>query len=323
MKYCFDAAYDSTRNRLYVVDMALGIHVFQVTDGNLNLMTTLRDETPLENLYRNIKICGDRAFIASGKKGLVVLDISKKTPPTTWEWKEPKEETPGYGVFINDHYAYLAVGKKEASGEEFKKPGLYIFDIYDPDSPKLIGYCATKNAWDVWVRKEHAYVADLEGGLCVVNVSSPSNPKEVTRLTWEGEEEHSCAEIVRGEDHCVYVAAGWAAELVVVDIKDPGEPKIVGQFKSGIGCGEGLSVRDKIVYLAHGSKQDKEENGLYVIDAHHPDDLCVLGKCPVDDWVEGVCSAGNYVFITSTETGVQSIDVSDPKNPRLIDRYPK
>jgi len=35
--------------------------------------------------------------------------------------------------------------------------------------------------------------------------------------------------------------------------------------------------------------------------------------------VEGVCVAGNRVFVTNRWSGIRSIDVSDPDNPRLVD----
>ena len=69
MGYCFDVAVDERRNKLYVVAGDLGIHVFRVQDGELHFITSLRDEGE-EGYYRNLKIAGDRLFLADFRRGL-------------------------------------------------------------------------------------------------------------------------------------------------------------------------------------------------------------------------------------------------------------
>ena len=312
MEYCFDAAFDTARDRLYVVAGYAGMHVFDVSDGKLNFVTTIYDE----GYYRNIKVSGDRAYIADAYRGLLVFDISKEIPVLTWKWKDVKTDSRGMGIYIESNLAYLAVDKGEKKSE---KPGLYIFNISKQDSPKLLGYCEAKHAWDVWVSGRYAYVASLKKGLMVIDVSSASSPKKVARATWSL---FPCAEIVRGEGKFIYIAAGWRKGLVVVDIGNPLKPKVIGKFKSSIfGCGEGLCVKDRIVYLANGNKKNSEENGLYIIDVQNPSSPIVLGKCTFSDWVEGVCSAGNYVFVTNTGSGVRSIDVRNPEKPCMVDHF--
>ena len=82
MEYCFDAAFDTARDRLYVVAGYAGMHVFDVSDGKLNFVTTIYDE----GYYRNIKVSGDRAYISDANRGLLVFDISKEIPVLTWKW---------------------------------------------------------------------------------------------------------------------------------------------------------------------------------------------------------------------------------------------
>jgi len=129
------------------------------------------------------------------------------------------------------------------------------------------------------------------------------------------------AEIVRGEGRIACVAAGKHG-LVVVDVSNPEAPTVAGRYKSGEeGYGEGLSVRDGLVYLANGNNDHPNENGLIVVDVRHPRDLKVRGKCLFPAWVEGVCLAGHWAFVTNTRAGVRSIDVSDPNHPSLTDSF--
>ncbi len=297
--YCFDAAFHNKTDRLFVAAAVMGTHVFEVTDGKLNFATTVYDG----GYHRNLKISGDRVYVADGKRGLLVIDIAKKAPAITWK----QENVSGMGIYIHDNHAYLAAGTE----------GLHIFDISKPDSPKLIGKCKTNaDAWDVWVSGEYAYVADLQKGVTVIDVSRPSKPQKLSWVTWN--EKKPMAEIVRGEGNVVYVAAGRNG-LVVIDVSNPQDPKVVSQYKKR--WGEGLCVRNGLVYLSKGKSDNKDENGLFIIDARNPNSLKVKGKCTFSGWVEGVCLAGNHIFITNTLSGIRSIDVSDPNNPRLVDSF--
>jgi len=302
MGYCFDAAFHEKTNRLFVASGVMGTHVFEVMDGKLNFVTTVYDG----GYHRNLKISGDRVYVADGKIGLLVIDITKKAPVITWK----QENVSGMGIYIHDNHAYLAAGTE----------GLHIFDISKPDSPKLVAKCKTNaDAWDVWVSGKYAYVADLQKGITVIDVSRPSKPQKLSWVTWD--EKKPMAEIVRGEGKLAYVGAGKHG-LVVIDISNPLNPKVVSQYKSGPGgFGEGLCVRNGLVYLSNGNNENKDENGLIIIDARNPNSLKVKGKCNFSGWVEGVCLAGNHVFVTNTQLGIRSIDVSDPNKPRLVDSF--
>ena len=262
MGYCFDAAFHEKTNRLYVTAGAVGTHVFEVTKGQFNYITTVYEG----GYHRNLKISGDRAYVADAKRGLVVFDITERVPVCTW--MQTEQNVSGMGIDLYNNRAYLAAGAE----------GLYIFDISNPDSPKRISTCKTNaDAWDVWIGGNYAYVADLNKGLTVVDISRPSQPHKVSLATWDKIE--PMAEIVRGEGKMVYVAAGKHG-LIVLDVGNPLEPGVVGKYKSGQGgFGEGLCIRNGLVYLSNGSNESKDENGLIIIDAKNPKSLKVKSKC--------------------------------------------
>jgi len=300
--YCFDAAFHEKTNRLYVTAGAAGTHVLDVNEGKFQFITTIQDG----GYHRNLKISGDRAFVADAKRGLVVYDITEKIPIRTWQQQE--QNMSGMGIYIHDNHAYLAGGNE----------GLYIFDVSNPDTPRRVSTCKTNaDAWDVWISDKYAYVADLQKGVTVLDVSQPSRPQKVALVTWN--EIEPMAEIIRGEGETVYVAAGKHG-LVILDISNPLEPKVISKYKSGPGgFGEGLCVKNSLVYLSNGNEESKDENGLIIIDAKNPHSLEVKGRCTFGGWVEGVCLAGNHAFVTNTYSGVRSIDISDPNNPKLVD----
>jgi hypothetical protein len=162
-------------------------------------------------------------------------------------------------------------------------------------------------------------VADLQKGLTVVDISKPSQPRIVSLVTWDPNE--PMAEIVRGEGQAAYIAAGKHG-LVILDVSNPLDPKVLSKYKSGLaGFGEGLCVRDGLVYLSNGNDENRDENGLIIIGTQNPCNLKVKSTCTFLGWVEGVCLAGHHAFVTNTYAGVRSIDVSDPNNPRLADSF--
>ena len=305
MGYCFDVALDERGNKLCVAAGDAGMFVFHVQDGELHFITNVRGE----GYYRNLKIAGDRLFLADCDRGLVVYDISGDVPVKTWaQGKQGKGM--GMGIHVEGRRAYLAWGKE----------GLAIFDITDPDSPKLIGHCASlDDAWDVWVKGGYAYVAELDEGIVAIDVSDPAKPKRIGVTTWD--QKKPTPEIVRGEGNALFVAAGPHG-LVALDLSDPGHPHLASIFHPSEGSfGEGLCVRDGLVYLANGHGGSRQENGLIVVDARKLDSLKELGRCCFLGWVEGVCLSGAHAFVANTFSGVRSVNIAEPAKPLLKDSF--
>ncbi len=314
MGYCFDVATDQPGSRLFLAAGYRGLHILDVTQGQLKYVSTYYDD----GYYRNLKVWNDRAYVADSKRGLVVLDISGETPVTTWVQSSGK----AYGIHIEDDKVYVAAHVE----------GLNIFDISNPDSPVLLSTLQTSGyAWDVWAHDGFAYVADVDKGVSVVDVSSPTEPRRVGFVTWA--ERYPAAEIVRGEGNVIYVAADGHG-LIIIDASDSAHPVVASIYQPiHISDAEGLAVRDGIVYLAVGSNIKLEirgetiwevftiENGLHIVDTTNPYSPSLISKVSFLDWVEGVHVAGDLAYVANTGTGVRSVDIGDLRKPLLIDTF--
>jgi len=313
IEYCFDVATDAVGSRLFVAAGRAGLHIFDLEEGHLHYVSTYYDG----GYYRNLKVWGERAYVADSDRGLVVLDISAERPVTTWI--QPDGEAAG--IDVKGSRAYVA-----AFGS-----GLQIFDLSNPDSPALMGTMRTAGyAWDVWVSDGLAYVADFNSGLSVIDLSSPSEPRPVRLVTWA--KRYQTAEIVRGEGNVVYVAASGLG-LIIIDVSDPAHPVVASRYRPPrIGAAEGLAVREGIVYLAMRSRVKlgrgenaveipTVENGLHVLDTRDPDSPVLLGKINFAGMVEGVHVANDSVYVANGFLGVRSIDVEKPEEPVLIDTF--
>jgi hypothetical protein len=313
IEYCFDVATDTTGSRLFVAAGKAGLHIFDIQNGLLQYVMTYYDD----GYYRNLKIKQNYAYIADSERGLVVVDISGKTPLITWV----QAATGAGGVDVKGDKAYVAVYEN----------GLQIFDLSEPYYPVFLGSVLTSgHAWDVWVSNDAAYVADFNSGLSIIDVSVPTKPQQIGLVTWA--EHYQTAEIVRGEGDVVYVAASGSG-LVIIDVSDPVHPVVVSRYRpTRIGYVEGLAVRDNVVYLTMrsriklGSGENSLqiptiENGLHIIDTANPSSPKYLGKVSFPGMVEGVHLADDIAYVANAFLGVRSIKVVDPENPVKVDVF--
>ncbi|MFQ6043601.1 MAG: carboxypeptidase regulatory-like domain-containing protein, partial [Candidatus Poribacteria bacterium] len=99
----------------------------------------------------------------------------------------------------------------------------------------------TPYAEGVYVQDSLAYVADHDSGLRIIDVSSPSSPKEV------GFYDTPYAEGVYVQDSLAYVA-DWESGLRIIDVSSPSSPKEVGFYDTPYA--EGVYVQDSLAYVA-------------------------------------------------------------------------
>jgi hypothetical protein len=303
MGYCFDVAFDQENNRIYIAAGQAGLHVLDVVDGgHLKYVSTHFDG----GYYRNLKLHAGQAYIAgTDNVGLLILDITGDIPVTKWS-----RNGCGAGLHIEGDTLYLV---------DFDS-GLYIFDISNPDAPQqLAQYEALEQPWDIWVHQGVAYVADVNKGLVILDVTTPMESHQIGFITWDVEE--PMAEVIRGEGNFVFIAAGKHG-LIIIDASDSTKPVLAAQYDPGPDSfGEGLFIKDHVVFLAIGDEENRQENGLHILDVSDPYSPNVISKLPFEDWVEGVYVTGDFAFVTNTYSGVRSIDIRDLRNPLLVDHF--
>jgi hypothetical protein len=114
---------------------------------------------------------------------------------------------------------------------------------------------------------------------------------------------------IRVEDGFAYVAAG-AAGLVIVDVRDPASPLIVGSLDTS-GTANAIAVEDGMVFVADG-------NGLHVVDARNPSSPLLVGSTALPGEVVQVAYEGGYAYLACGLAGMITVDVTDPVSPRVL-----
>ena len=192
--------------------------------------------------------------------------------------------------------------------------GLAVFDVSDPARPEQIGFYETAGAGVhrmAWWEGPIAYLSASDEGyegrfLHVVDLSDPSNPKQVGRWWLPGQHRGggeapdwvSATEPGSGDEgrqvmlhhglpygdrlYCGY----WDGGLVVLDIEDPANPRLVSRLQFG-------------------------EDSRNTHTAFRPPgrDILVVTDEQITRWI-------------GVQRHVRIVDVSDERNPRVIARLP-
>lgn len=254
--------------------------------------------------YRGqIVIVGTRAFVGT-YSGLQIIDIADPMNPRP-SGRVSGVLTSGSLRCVGD---YLYVATEWDCGME-------VVDLSNPDHPRRVGHWEnriTSSNRGLDAAGTHVYVADESFGLQIVDVSNPTHPLKV------GDYEQLLTYDVRVENGLAYVAAqepvenGWKDVLLVLDVADPGMPKVLGQCPVTNAAYVRLEVRGGYAYIVG--------QGLEVVDVQAPASPKSVRFIEMDGYVADVALAGTNCWL-ATESGVVRVDVSYPEEATVLDRF--
>ena len=205
-----------------------------------------------------------------------------------------------FGVAAQGNYVYMGEGRS-----------LVIVDISSPASPSKVGQVTLPGlVMDIALFGNYAYVADLEGGVQIVDISNPAQPLirgyySTPNVAWtEG------IAILGGR---AYVADAFAG-LQIFDLGNPVVPSLL----SSTNCGTGQAVRVRassngiLAYVSTGGT-------LCIIDVSAPLSPALVGQTVMGNagGVYAISVVGNYVFGVAIWDGgvLHMVDVSNPNAP--------
>ena len=182
-------------------------------------------------------------------------------------------------------------------------------DISDPSSPRLLAAYDTPG-WEmaVAVMDDHAYIADGDGGMRVLNVSNPAAPFEVDVF-----ETIEPAMDVAASDGYLYIADYLAGSLVL-DVSTPSSPRQTGAMGTA-GRARRLVVSDGFVYVAG------EKAGVSIVDVSQVGAPSWQGSIEVDGDIWGIHVQQGILYLADRKNGVCIVDARDKTNPVLVGYY--
>lgn len=301
----------------FVAAGAAGLQIVDLSRPS-NLLPKEASSLPSGGSAWDVAVSGTYAYVTVGEAGLFILNISRPAEPILIG----AIETDGVAVevAVSANYAYVADGYA----------GLQVVDVGDPTRPRRVGTLGIEGpAYHVAVADEHVLVAG-EYGVHVIEVRDPANPRSVAKY----ETQNPVANLAVSGSY-VFVADRGGRDLVhggrvaggleVIDLVEPANPRRIARFPTK-GPATTLSLSGGILIVGdHGlwSGYGYEGAGLTVVDVSTPASPQLLGGYPLDDTNRGfpgsVVLSGHHAYLNSVD-GLHVIDISDPTNPRRINR---
>ncbi|MCL0082383.1 SpoIID/LytB domain-containing protein [Dehalococcoidia bacterium] len=177
------------------------------------------------------------------------------------------------------------------------------------DLPRIIGSVDTPgSAIDVFISGNHAFVADREDGLRIIDVSNPRSPIIIGSIDtpdW-------AVDVSISGNHAF--VADRKDGLRIIDISNPRSPFIIGSVDTP-GHATDVFISGNHAFVAF---LTEHRGGLQIIDVSNPRSPIIIGSIDTPDWAVDVSISGNHAFVASGWNGLQIIDISNPRSPFII-----
>ncbi|MBI3553689.1 MAG: right-handed parallel beta-helix repeat-containing protein [Elusimicrobia bacterium] len=185
--------------------------------------------------------------------------------------------------------------------------GLTVVDATNPQIPTIAGSVSLGGtaAVDLAVRGTLVYVANGTN-VNVVDVSTPSSPHSVATLSTGGSVQ---AVALSADLSKLYI--GDNLGLKVASLANPSSPSIIGSV-AFTGTMKAIAVggiESSLAFVSRGTQ-------VSIVDVTIPATPVLKGSVSLT--AEGITAIGNFAFVASQSAGVQSIDATDPMNPRVV-----
>jgi parallel beta-helix repeat protein len=285
---------------LYVADQWGGVRLMNIANPAQPRET---GAVPVQSWAFAAAVSGSRLYVAAGSAGLQVYDladpehprmISAYDVPWNLSWK----------IAVADDRAFLGV----------RTQGVTILDVSAPSSLRRIGAISPlSNALAIAASGTLAFVGTQSQGMRIVDIADPQKPRERGRgmsdlLTWA----------VVADDRRAYTCEGSVPNHYLrVDTTNPDQPVMMASPRVAQGTCRDLTLRGSSLYMP-------DEFGLEIWDVSNAASPNLSGKLDfqgggVDQTagVEAVDVVASTAFV-DRERGVSAVDVSDPRNPRLL-----
>lgn len=241
---------------------------------------------------------GDYAYIGDGSGAdnpETLMHVVNTTNPMSPQATGYYTTTPGnvsdvYDIAISGTYAYVGTGDR-----------VDIVDISNPAAPSRTGvYTATYFVRDVAVAGNYLYVGLWETFMCIVDISDPANPVEISKYRVDNAFGFG-TEISNIEVSGDYAYIAHSDGLHIADISDPYNPFEVENYRVS-DEGAAVAVDGSTIYLS------SRRGGLYILEFTPPSDISGLVIDTAGNPLEEVLiSAGASYTATTDATGAYTI----------------
>lgn len=219
----------------------------------------------------------------------------------------------GVKVQTVGNYAYVV----RASGSS----SFVVVDISNPVTPVPVSMLTIIGApQNLHVVGDYAYVvSDSDTSeLQIINISNPSTPYLVRSFDLAGNNDANTIQVIGTTAYIGRTKGANVDEFVTVNVSNPAAPTVIGSTKA-VDTVNDLVVIGSYAYLAT-SSNPKEIEVMSVINPAAPTSVGFLNLSGNTD-ATTVTGYGTTIFV-GQGSNLQSIDISTPASPQLLDFFP-
>ncbi|MBI2344747.1 hypothetical protein HYV10_01590 [Candidatus Dependentiae bacterium] len=211
-----------------------------------------------------------------------------------------------YDIELQSKLAFVCIGK-----------GLLILDVTNPSAPKKISEINISGiAISLAPENNFVYITTFSGMLWVVDITNPQIPFLRGSIS-AGGMIASCVEV---KDQIVFVGNPEYPSLVLIDATNP--DTLTRTFIDINGWGLAAYIKDTLLFL--GVKDANGKRYLKIFDVADPKNLSFLSQVEINaSLINGLTFSeeNRTVYILSHDKGIYSINISDIKYPKVLDKY--
>ena len=252
----------------------------------------------LSNGSKNLVVSGDYAYVIDSTQGMHVLNIKNPAQPQFLvRWAIPGVKYNLENMVASGSTLYLRYAED-----------IFVVDVQNPAQPKLVepGMSMPGFSTGLAIEGRYAYV-NSKDDFVVVDVSAANVPAIAGACRIGNGDWTTQAEGIAVRDHYAFVAANG---LVVLDISNPAEPRVVGAARNG--NTRKLAFDGSYVYAAN---QGGELQIIDASDSYHPR---LIGSFMPQGNIIAMVLKKPYVYLANSLGNLQIVDISSPIAPMLV-----
>ncbi|MFA4889400.1 MAG: PKD domain-containing protein [Candidatus Omnitrophota bacterium] len=245
---------------------------------------------------QKVFVQGRYAYIAAGNSGLQIIDTADpRSPRLMGSCPTPDSAS---SVYVSGNYAYMTDRYGGMLMVDVSKPNAPVLTkTYNPSGSAQQAFREGNYFRDVYVLGHYAYLASVNGGLEILDVTNPNLPLAGRFLPV------GCIYGITIAGNYAYLAEGNRIEIL--DISNPLAPLLVGS------CNDMSGAQKVYIYENYAYVADMYA-GLLVIDISNPRSPVPVVRCKTMGKPSGVSVLANYAYIADSNSGIQVIDISRP-----------